>query len=261
MTRPGRTHLLAMTGAYAAALVAIGIWLMAAPCHSPMLRLTGVHDTAMGLYLATLAAEGRRRPLTLVLRARVLLVICLGSALTLPGAAQVGQATRATAFVALALEGAWLLATLWVARLATCPVKPFTDRPMPSRLHNVVLGALPLGEALGVCLLGTRYGPMLLGLHDSDASAVDAWWFGLCSLNLAVFWWIIVRTRARRTLAATLWGRVGVALAFVAFDAAGVGGDSSRLLWLSPMLLASAVWTGLELWTRLLPWQKAGDRV
>lgn len=256
-----------LVGLYGAALIVAGSSLMIGRGHSPLLRLTGVHTAAAGLYLATMAWEGRLRALRCVLLGRLFLVIAMALALWAGSRNSIDLDTASPQIVApiwlyllFVLEGASLL---FLARVARAPTRGSAEESaerlpvitMPSAIHNIALGLVPLGEAFGVLLLGPQYATRIFGM-DPLADRIDAWWFGLCSLYLVVLWTVIVRARARKTLIATLWGRVAVALAFLAFCAAGVGGERSRLMWLAPPLLLSSLWTHLELRPGALPWRR-----
>ncbi len=220
-------------------LVGLGLALVALGHGSVWERLLGLQTTMMGFYLLTLAGENNRA-LQWALRGRLVLLVAelVWWALT---------SSSVWWLVWFGLEGLGLLFTPGVVR----PAKPFQNppntRPFPGLLHNLGLGAIPLGEGIGALCFGALYGPLALGVTTMPKDLPAAALFGLHTLYLAFFWVVIVNTRAPRTMGATALGRVGVAVAFVGFHIAHIVQESARFWILAPLLVLSAIWTGLEL--------------
>jgi hypothetical protein len=219
-------------------------------------RLLGLQIMMMGLYTAV-AARQSINALRLALRARL--------ALTFAEVAWWALTPSSPWWLlAFGLEAAWLLSTPGVVRNTgaevrqehTEPPVPSARNHFPSRLHNLMLGSIPLGEGIGALVFGALYGPIALGVETPDADLPAAALFGVHTLYLALFWGVLVWARDRKTMMATTLGRVGVAIAFVVFHLTGIVDDDARFIILAPLLVLSAAWTVVELLGWLGPWMR-----
>ncbi len=224
-------------GASSLAFTGLGLTLCGQP--DLWLRLTGLQTLMMGIYLIALSFDPNPHALRLLLRTRMLLLAAILVWWSL---------TPSSNWWLLSplLEGTWLAITQCQHSPKTAH-KPLITKGFTSTLHNLGLGIIPLGEGLGALLLASLYGPLALGVETLPEDLPSAALFGLHTLYLAWFWLVIVRARARRAMAATAWGRAGVALAFVVFTLTGIVTADAHLIYLAPLLVCSALWTGLEL--------------